>query len=144
MKILLVEDDLDDQQTFAEVIQKLELPAHLAFARDAIELFGHLDKDPHVDLIFQDINMPLKNGKQCLKELKSDKRYCHIPVIIYTVSASELDIDEVYENGAHYYVIKPYAYINFMEAMKKVFSIDWTTHQPVPAKKDFIINMTFT
>jgi DNA-binding response OmpR family regulator len=145
MKILLVEDDSDDRQIFGELIKKMEFPVDLAHARDCVELFEYLENNPDVHLIFQDINLPLKNGKQCLKDLKSHERYKHIPVIIYTVSGSEQDIHESYENGAHYYVIKPYANVNFMETMKKVFSVDWTSSQPpLPEKENFVINMTYT
>jgi CheY-like chemotaxis protein len=144
MKILLVEDDPDDRRAFAEVIERLNLPIHLEFAGDAVELFDCLEKNRDIKLIFQDINMPFRNGKQCLRDLKSNRHYRDIPVIIYTVSASKQDIDEVYENGAHYYFIKPYAYTNLLETMKKIFSIDWTKSQPIPAKEDFIINMSFS
>jgi CheY-like chemotaxis protein len=144
MKILLVEDDLDDREIFIEVIGKLNLPVQLAHARDSVELFKCLEEDPEIHLIFQDINMPLKNGKQCLKELKSNEKYRHIPVIMYTISESPYDIDEVYEHGAHYYFVKPYAYRNLEETMKKVFTVDWKQAQPIPAKENFVINLTYT
>ncbi len=144
MKILLVEDDADDRAIFTEVLGKLNMPIDLAHAVDSGELFEYLDKNPDINLIFQDINMPVKNGKQCLKDLKSNERYQHIPVIIYTGSGRETDINEAYEGGAHYYIIKPFAPVNLKESMKKVFSVDWTTTQPFPLKDDFLINMTFT
>ena len=143
MNIILVEDDLDDRVAFAELVEKINLPISLHYASDSRELFAHLDKFPDVNLIFHDINMPLKNGKQCLKELKLNERHRHIPVLMYTASASQIDIDEVYEYGAHYYIVKPYAYVNMMETMKKIFSIDWTATQPIPSREDFVINMTY-
>ncbi len=87
--------------------------------------------------------MPRKNGKECLKELKSHTTFNRIHVLIYSVSNNITDIDEVYENGAHYYVIKPYANVNFMETLKIIFNIDWTKEQPIPHREQFVINKAF-
>ncbi len=85
----------------------------------------------------------MRNGHECLRLIKADKRYRHIPIVIYTVSMNKKDIEETYREGAHYYVVKPYAYANFLEAMKKVFSIDWNNVQVRPPKEQFVINLTF-
>jgi CheY-like chemotaxis protein len=145
MKILLVDDDHEDRQAFTEAMKKLNLPIEqLSYARDSNELFGHLENDPDFHLVLLDINMPLKNGKQCLREMKTNEKFKHIPVIIYTVSMSDLDIHESFENGAHYYVVKPYADSNFLLTLQTVFDIDWKVTQPVPSKEDFVINYTYT
>jgi CheY-like chemotaxis protein len=144
MKILLVDDDQEDRQAFTEALKKLELISHMSHARDSKELFEHLDRDPDFNLVLMDINMPLKNGKQCLKEMKANERFKHIPVIIYTVSVSEQDIHESFEGGAHYYIVKPYAQSNFLLTLQTVFNLDWKETQPIPEKEDFVINYTFT
>jgi CheY-like chemotaxis protein len=145
MKIILVDDDQDDRQAFAEAIKKLNIPvAHIYYAKDSKELFGQLEEDSNFHLVLLDINMPVKDGKQCLKDLKTDSRYQHIPVIIYTVSVNEKDIHESYEYGAHHYVVKPYAQINYHNTLRTIFNIDWKTPQPVPKKEHFVINNAYT
>lgn len=144
MNILLVDDDPDEQQAFAKAIPKLGLPITLTFAQGYDELMKILDTRNDINLIFLDINMPVKDGKKCLRELKSNVKYKHIPVLVYTVSQSMEDINEVYRDGAHYYAIKPYAETNFIETLKLIFNIDWTTEQQMPSLKDFVINLAFT
>jgi CheY-like chemotaxis protein len=145
MRILLVDDDADDRDVFADVIDKLNLSVKPFYARDCIELFNHLEKDePYFNLILLDSNMPMKSGKQCLQELKSNERYKHIPVVMYTASMEEKDISEAYDNGAHLYVVKAFSQFNISESMKKVFDIDWSSQQPVRPREDFVINMTFS
>jgi CheY-like chemotaxis protein len=141
--ILLVDDDVDEQEAFTSALQKLDAPINLFFAKDAIGLFNLLATDTYIHLIFLDINMPVKDGKKCLRELKSIPSYQHIPVLVYTVSQSIEDINEVFECGAHYYAIKPYAEINFIETLKTIFNIDWTVQQPIPPRDQFVINMAF-
>lgn len=143
MNILLVDDDPDEQQAFAKAIPKLGLPITLAFAQGYEQLMEILDTQSDINLIFLDINMPVKNGKKCLRELKSNEKYKHIPVLVYTVSQSIEDINEVYRDGAHYYAIKPYAETNFIETLKLIFDIDWTIEQQVPRIENFVINLAF-
>jgi len=143
MNILLVDDDEDERQAFAEAIDKLGLPLDLLYARNAGELFEYLEKKSDINLIFLDINMPLKDGRVCLKELKTNEKYRHIPVLVYSVSQSIEDVDEVFAGGAHYYAVKPYAEVNFIETLKLVFGIDWTLEQPIPSREQFVINLAF-
>jgi CheY-like chemotaxis protein len=140
MKVILVDDNPGDRLVFAEVIEKLEIPMEVLYCRDSTELFHLLQMDNNVDLIWLDIHMPVKDGRECLKELKANKRSRHIPVIIYTGTFSEADIHSTFENGAHYYVVKPYAHINLTEALKTVFNQGWA--QP-PSREAFVINQAF-
>jgi DNA-binding NarL/FixJ family response regulator len=60
-----------------------------------------------------------------------------------TNSKNGKDVDETYQSGAHYYVIKPYALNNYVETIKRIFNLDWKIEQPVPSKENFIINLAF-
>lgn len=142
INILLVDDDPDERQAFSAAIRYIGSDARLLYANGCEELFEKLAVN-EVKLIFLDINMPVIGGKECLKRLKSSNIYKHIPVIIYTVSESQQDIDDVYAAGAQFYAIKPYAQSNFLETMKLIFSIDWTKAQLVPDRDKFVINMAF-
>src|SRR5689334_5214682 len=109
LKILLVEDDIDDIQFFTEAIQKLEIKSDVTVARSCDQLFSHLTKENNFDMIFLDINIPLLDGHQCLKKIKSSDQFKDLPIIMFTGSSTESDIQNAYENGAHYHVVKPYA-----------------------------------
>ncbi len=107
-------------------------------------MFESLENEQDFHLLLLDINMPVKDGRQCLKILKSDERFKHIPVVMYTVSASETDIHEAYEGGAHYFVVKPYAQINFTRTIQTVFDINWKETPAIPPKEHFVINFTYS
>jgi CheY-like chemotaxis protein len=144
LRILHVDDDEDDRIFLAEALQKLHLHHKLTGAQGCMDLFNVMREDYTFDMIILDVNMPLMDGKQCLKKIKAHEKFRDIPVIIFTVSSSQKDIDEVYESGAHYHVVKPYSAINYSLALKKIFDIDWKNKPPVPSKEDFVINFAFT
>jgi CheY-like chemotaxis protein len=143
LRILYIDDDADDRLFFAEALEKLELNYTLISLSSCMQLTQTLRESGPVDIIFLDINMPVIDGKQCLKLIKSIDLYRNIPVIIFTVSKSEKEIEETYDLGAHYHVVKPYAHINFMASLKIIFSIDWKSGQPIPAKEDYLINYSY-
>lgn len=143
MKIILVDDDNDYRLVFAMAVGKLNVPVELFYARNAEEMFETLEEEPDIKLVVLDLGMPGKDGRQTLRELKQDNRFKHIPVVIYTVSNYLTDISETFEAGAHYYVVKPYVPVNFVKAVSKVFSVDWTKEQPKPAREDYVIDLAF-
>lgn len=144
LRILHVDDDEDDRNFLAEALQKLNLSHTLTGAPGCMELFNLLEEGNAYDIIILDVNMPLMDGKQCLQKIKAHEKYRDIPVIIFSVSSSQRDIDEVYQSGAHYHVVKPYSSINYSLALKKVFDMDWKSKPPVPSKENFVINFAFT
>src|ERR1700676_3232009 len=107
--LLLCDDDLDDCSFFKEALQTLPLSANLTAVHDGEQLMHHLtkktDKLPHV--LFLDLNMPRKNGFECLVELKLNKKLKQLPVIIYSTSLDQKGITRLYRNGAHYFIQKP-------------------------------------
>jgi DNA-binding response OmpR family regulator len=143
LNVLLVEDDAEDKNFFMHCLEKSNLYHNIIWAKDHDELFQVLEREPEINLAIVDLDMPGKNGKECLKEIKAHQKYKTIPVIVMTVSKKTNDIDEVFENGAHYYAIKPYSQVNFTETLKTIFRIDWKIPQPIPEKKHFIINLAF-
>ena len=143
LRILHVDDDEDDRIFLADALKQLNFSHTITGATGCIDLFKLMDEGAAYDLIVLDVNMPMIDGKQCLKRLKAHEKYRDIPVIIFTVTTSQQDIDEVYASGAHYHVVKPYSSINFMAAMKKIFETDWKKNPAVPNREDFVINYAF-
>lgn len=143
MKIILVDDDNDYRLVFAMALGKLDVPVELLYAQNAEEMFQALEEENDIKLVMLDLGLPGKDGRQTLKELKLDNRFSHIPVVIYTVSNNLKDIADTFDAGAHYYVIKPYVPVNFVKAVSKVFSVDWTRRQPRPLREDYVIDLAF-
>ena len=143
VNILMVDDDEDEYLFFTEGLEQLDLPHRIIFAKNSQELFNLLEKNMAFDIIFLDINLPVKDGKECLKEIKSHKKYCDTPVLMFTVSKNTSDIEEVFGAGAHYYAIKPYSKANYVETLKKIFCLNWKMKQPIPPKENFVINLAF-
>jgi CheY-like chemotaxis protein len=143
LRILFVDDEEDDLIFFKEALEKLNIEYNLFNVQSCGEIFNEAKINGQFDIIFLDINMPVMDGKICLKELKASDKYKNVPVVIFTVSQSPEDIKEVYESGAHYYLIKPYAQLNFVAALKIIFSINWKGKPPVPSKNEFVINFSY-
>ncbi len=108
LHILLADDDKDDRFFFKDALSKLSIPNKFTSVDDGEQLMSYLTKNSHTlpDVLFLDLNMPRKNGAECLTEIKLNKKLQHLPVIIYSTSLHETIADELYENGAHYYVRK--------------------------------------
>jgi CheY-like chemotaxis protein len=108
LHILLADDDIDDCFFFKNSLSKLSITSRLTTVDDGERLMTYLSKysDNLPDVLFLDLNMPRKNGSECLKEIKLNKKLQHLPVIIYSTSLHEAVADELYNNGAHYYIRK--------------------------------------
>lgn len=117
---LLVDDDDDDREIFEDVLQEVDATTSLHTAtngREALELLsGSHSRLPH--LIFLDVNMPLMNGKDCLRQLKKAEGLKEIPVVMYTTSTLATDISESLRAGAAGYIPKPTS----VEALKQILS----------------------
>ncbi len=142
VKILLAEDDKDDQELFQEALDKSEIPSELTVVDNGKELIDTLKdpNEPNPDIIFIDINMPEKNGKEALAEIKADDTLKEIPAIILSTSKNEKDINETYEAGANLYVHKPSTFESFILLLKKVFSLKWAGALLKPIKKRFVLS----
>src|SRR5687767_6825903 len=91
-RILLVEDDLDDQMFFCEALNKLQSAIECRIANDGVEALELVEEPPPFDLIFLDLNMPKVNGFECLKRLKDHPIHKEIPVVILSTSNHPEDI----------------------------------------------------
>ena len=108
-RILIIDDDIDDQELFAEAISELngEFGCECASnGEEGLELLNDKNR-PLPDLIFLDLNMPRLNGKQCLERIKASPRLKNIPVIIYSTSSQENDIRDTMAMGAIHFLTKP-------------------------------------
>lgn len=108
-KLLLADDDMDDRLFFEDAIEELFTSYKLSTVTDGVELMEVLfdNSEQLPDILFLDINMPRKNGCECLAEIKANDMLKEIPVVIFSTSLDMEIVNKLYENGAHYYIRKP-------------------------------------
>ena len=109
LNILLADDDIDDCHFFKEALEALPQTTKLTVVHDGDELMNHLvenaERLPH--LLFLDINMPRKNGFECLSEIKNNETLKDLPVVMFSTSGAQDKINILFKNGADVYIRKP-------------------------------------
>ncbi|WP_281233982.1 response regulator [Flavobacterium gelatinilyticum] len=121
--ILLADDDMDDTEMFCEALAEIDENAICHCAEngsEALKILSSLDKNPGV--IFLDLNMPIMNGWDCLKRLKSDDRYKEIPVIMISTSSHKNDMETASKLGALCYFVKPNNFNDLKEILRTITS----------------------
>ena len=116
--IFLADDDEADRLLFVEIFSELKIRTIVETLSDGVALMKRLNEEnailPH--LLFLDLNMPIKNGLECLKEIRSNEKLKSISIAIYSTSDNQNDLEETFINGANIYITKP----SDFEALKKV------------------------
>ncbi len=107
--ILLADDDEADRLLFTEAFSELKIKHIVVTVNNGVQLMDYLNKKENQlpQLLFLDLNMPCKNGLQCLKEIRSNEKLKDISVAIYSTSNSEKDMEETFCNRANIYIHKP-------------------------------------
>jgi len=126
IEILLVEDNPGDARLTREALRDAKVRNHLHVAADGVEALAFLRREgkheavPKPDLILLDLNLPKKDGREVLDEIKRDDRLRHIPVVILTTSQAERDIAESYRLRANAYVTKPVDLEQFLKVVRSI------------------------
>lgn len=139
LHILLGDDDEEDQEIFTAAMREVAPEVKISLARDGRQVMKVLQSGVLPDVIFLDLNMPLKDGKECLEEIRAHKEFNKIPVVIYSTSAAHEHIDETYNKGADYYVCKPDSFIELKNIAKKVAALQWGVHTR-PTRDRFVLS----
>ena len=126
VEILLVEDNPGDARLAMEALKDAKVRNKLHWVRDGVETMGFLRREgeyshaPRPDVILLDLNLPRKDGREVLVEIKSDEDLRRIPVVILTISADEEDILRSYDAHANCYITKPLDLDRFMQVVKSI------------------------
>jgi CheY-like chemotaxis protein len=137
--ILLVEDSPSDAALTIEALENGKIANSLNHVLDGVEAMeylrrqGKFAKAPRPDLIMLDLNLPRKDGREVLRELKSDPSLRVIPVIVLTTSRSDEDILRSYELNANCYITKPVDFPQFIEVVKSIRQF-WLSVVTLPPK----------
>jgi len=136
--VLMAEDDDEDFFIFSLAIKELSIKVVLTRAENGDILLQLLDeKNP--DIVFLDLLMPCKDGRTCLKEIRANKKYDTIPIVVYSSLSDLKSIEFCYREGSNLYAIKPSTLNELKTVLEKIFSIDWKKMLYFPPRSKFVV-----
>ncbi|TVR77482.1 MAG: response regulator [Chitinophagaceae bacterium] len=143
LNILLADDDSADRLLFKEAFNELKIETKVETVFDGVELMNYLLNDANTlpDLLFLDLNMPRKNGLECLKEIRNNEKIKDISIAIYSTSSSEKDIEETFLNGANVYVNKPNDYFELLKVLEKAVKVAYLFQDKSFKKENFLLRV---
>lgn len=142
ISILLADDDEDDRDFFTDIIHQVNGPVEVVCTTNGSELFKKLKQlsENLPDLLFLDLNMPGKDGRECLCEMKSNERFRGMQVIVCSTSSSPDDINYAYDKGADLYLVKPTSHGTYYDMLKNVLDMFLNKKLPVRDRQKFVCN----
>lgn len=143
MQIILADDDEDDRMFFSDAIDEIKMNTITKLFNDGVELMNYLKQTdvvlPHI--IFLDLNMPKKNGMECLEDIRNDANLKDLVIAIYSTSASETDIENTFVHGANVYINKPTDFNKLKSLLQEVLSTNWQFHTSGLNKDTFLLSI---
>jgi two-component system, chemotaxis family, response regulator Rcp1 len=139
LEILLVEDNPADVRLTREAFREGKILNNLAVVKDGVEAMEFVRREgayadaPRPDLILLDLNLPRKDGREVLREIKNDSNLRRIPVVVLTTSSAEMDIVKSYDLHANSYVVKPVDLDQFIGVIKSIDNF-WLTAVTLPVE----------
>jgi CheY-like chemotaxis protein len=140
-RVILAEDDIDDQNIFQIALEEIDSAIRAEFVSDGKELLRLLQTNKP-DLLFLDLDMPYKNGLECLVEMRNDPRLETIPVVVFSSTTRPSNIQTAYEMGAHLFFIKPPVYSDYLSSIKSILKLDWS--DPEAVREQYCVNGRYT
>ena len=141
LNLWLADDDEDDCLFFKEALEELPGDSSLITVNNGEELMRALATRPSPDVLFLDLNMPRKNGFECLCEIKRHENLRSLPVIIYSTSFDPEIVKLLYEKGAHHYIRKPGEFSALKKVLQEALSVTAVKNPVRPAKEKFVIQV---
>jgi DNA-binding response OmpR family regulator len=141
--IILADDDEDDRLFFTDAFEELKIDTKVDTFKDGAELMNYLHKEDAIlpSILFLDLNMPKKSGKECLLEIKQNDRFKDIAIAIYSTSASEEDIENTFVMGANIYIQKPDDFKKLKKILSNVVTKNWQYHTSGLNKDNFLLRL---
>jgi len=139
--ILIAEDDADDRYLLQTAFSEIGYPEQIDFVENGVELINYLQEIYSTDnmemkalpgFILLDLNMPKKDGREVLKEIKQHPVFKKIPVIVFTTTKNEIEIKRCYELGANSYIVKPISFDALLKVIENIRSY-WFQTASIPA-----------
>lgn len=142
LNIVFVDNDEDDRFLFEEALEDLKIECNLELFESGTEMMNYLNKSTeNPNVVFLDLNMPVKSGIECLIEIKREEKLKNIPVIIYSTSSAEKDIEDTFDFGASVYIKKPNDFSELKNVLFNVLQMDWENHSVKLNKHNFLFTV---
>ena len=143
LNILLADDDTDDCIFFKDALKGLLLSTQLTAVHDGEQLMQLLinSTDALPNILFLDLNMPRKNGFECLAEIKKNNKLKDLPVVIFSTSFEQEVVNLLYKNGAQYFIRKPSEFSQFKEIIYHALMLRMQGNVLQPDKENFVLTM---
>ncbi len=141
--IILADDDEDDRMLFTDAFDELKINTKVNTFNDGVELMDYLNSPNAIlpNVLFLDLNMPKKNGIECLYEIKKDNKFSEIAIAIFSTSSSEEHIEETFVQGANIYIKKPSDFTTLKKVLSEVVTINWQYHTSGLNKDNFLLRL---
>ena len=143
LHILLADDDESDRLLFKEAFAELKIKTIVRTVNDGVQLMEYLKNDSIrlPQLIFLDLNMPRKNGLECLKEIKRNKKLKDIAIAIYSTSDNERDMEKTFRNGANVYITKPNDFNTLKQVLEKAVLTAYLYRDKTMKRENFLLRI---
>jgi CheY-like chemotaxis protein len=128
--IVIADDDYDDQLLFKDALAEVDRSIQLETTSDGMELLALL-RNYKPDILFLDLDMPAKNGLECLKAIRTNPIYTDLPVVVFSSTSRASNIEVAYEMGAHLFFIKPSFYKDLVVLIKHILQLDWSAPEGI-------------
>lgn len=139
-QLLLADDDTDDCLFFKEVLDELQLLNTFQTVSDGVELMNYLNNASQLpNVLFLDLNMPRKDGIECLSEIKSNNKLQQLPVIIISTSLNADVVDLLYQKGASFYIRKPGEFSKLKRVVLEAITLTSQNNLQQPKRADFVL-----
>lgn len=123
--IWLADDDKDDCEVFQDVLKQILPSASLTIIPNGEELMNILTTARKPDILFLDLNMPCKDGLDCLVEIRAQRHFSRLPIVVFSSSTQPRQIEASYGYGANLYYSKPTSFKKLIEGLGALFNMNW-------------------
>jgi len=140
LHIMLADDDQDDREIFEEVFRSLIPGIKFSQAETGDELIRKLNNSSTLpDLLILDLNMPNRNGLECLEDIRNDEQLSQLPVVVYSTTANRDHVEKAYIKGANLYLQKPNNFSGIQKLIEQILQLDLKEFIPQAPKEEFLL-----
>jgi len=140
LNILIADDDQDDASMLQESLTEVLSTCSVTNASDGIECLRLIKNGFQPDVVFMDLNMPLKNGLECLRDIQNKHVEVSTPIIVYSTSQNLKDINAASLLGASFYMVKPTSYNALTQLLRQIFHLLQQPEGQPLSKNNFLIS----
>ena len=137
--IYIADDDKEDFEVIHDIIKTLPIKVVVTRAENG-DILMKLIHERKPDLLLLDLVLPCKDGKACIKEIRSDSKFDDLPIIVYTSLRDLESIEFCFREGTNMYVFKPDTYSEIVQIVEKIFSFSWKKVRYYPTRSNFVLN----